>query len=399
MIQLGRKIKVLIIDDSALVRQVLSSILTTDPEIEILGASADPLFAEKHLKTENWPDVIVLDIEMPRMDGLTFLGKIMKEHPTPVVMCSALTEEGTEATMQALSAGAVEIITKPKIGLKDFLTDSGEMLIEAVKSASQARLSHLSGVSVRTPPAPKPAPRPAAPKPAAPKPAASSPPPKASPSIEIRPKLPTDAVLPLHKNSKIPLTGQKIIAIGASTGGTQAIEAVLKQLPLSVHGIVIVQHMPEKFTKAFADRLNNICQVNVKEAEDNDEIKPGHVLIAPGNYHMMVKRHGQSYRVAVVEGPLVNRHRPSVDVLFRSAANEAGPNALGVILTGMGDDGATGMLEMKEAGAQTIAQDESSCVVFGMPKEAIAKGGTNVILPLDKIPEIIARYEKSSLPL
>ncbi len=379
----NRKIKVLIIDDSALVRQVLSEILKTDPAIEIVGAAADPIFAEKYLKEPNYPDVIILDIEMPRMDGITFLRKLMSERPTPVVMCSALTEKGAEATIQALAAGAVDIITKPKLGVKNFLTDSGEILIGAVRSAAMARVGKLPGIQT----APQPAAAPAQAAPAT-QPTAAKP---VFPGLEIRPKLSTDAVLEKRKNHA-PIKTEKFIALGASTGGTQAIEDILKKLPKSVQGIVIVQHMPEKFTAAFADRLNNICDVEVKEAEDGDRIRPGRVLIAPGSHHMLVVRDGSQYRVKVIDGPLVNRHRPSVDVMFRSVANEAGPNAMGVILTGMGDDGALGMLEMKETGSYTIAQDETSCVVYGMPKEAVLKGGVSKELPLSSIPQEIIQY-------
>jgi len=383
---LNRKIKVLIVDDSALVRQVLSEILKTDPDIEIVGAAADPIFAEKYLKEPNYPDVIVLDIEMPRMDGITFLRKLMSEHPTPVVMCSSLTEKGAEATIQALAAGAVDIITKPKLGVKNFLTDSGEILIGAVRSAAMARVGKLHGIQT--------APRPASPPPAAPAQAAPAPPAKpVFPGLEIRPKLSADAVLEKRK-IHAPIKTEKFIALGASTGGTQAIEDILKKLPQSVQGIVIVQHMPEKFTTAFADRLNNICEVEVKEAEDGDRVVPGRVLIAPGSHHMLVVRDGSQFRVKVIDGPLVNRHRPSVDVLFRSVANEAGANAMGVILTGMGDDGALGMLEMKETGSFTIAQDEASCIVYGMPKEAVLKGGVSKELPLASIPQEIIQYSK-----
>ena len=348
-----KKIKVMLVDDSAVVRQVLQAILDEEPDIEVIGAASDPIFALDKL-SRAWPDVIVLDVEMPRMDGITFLKKIMAEHPTPVVICSTLTEKGAETSMQALAAGAVEIITKPKIGLKKFLQDSSHELVNAVRAAAQANVSRLGRGAV-----PASAPVPA--------------------------KLSADAILPADTSHAMAQTTERIVAIGTSTGGTQALEAVLTALPRVSPGIVIVQHMPEKFTALFAERLNGICQIEVREARNNDRVIPGLALIAPGGKHMLLKRSGAYYHVDVIDGPLVNRHRPSVDVLFRSVAKFAGKNALGIIMTGMGDDGARGLKEMFDAGASTVAQDEASCVVFGMPKEAIKLGAAKKIVPLNEI--------------
>ena len=353
----GKKIRVLIIDDSASVRQALTHVLEQDPEIEVMGAASDPFMAAKKIQ-EEIPDVITLDVEMPRMDGITFLRKIMSQKPIPVVMCSSLTEEGSETLMQALEAGAVDIILKPKIGAADHLAESSTRIREAVKGAAVARL----GQSRRST-------------------AASGP----------TAKLTADAVLPPPSGRAMAKTTEMVACIGASTGGTEALRALLERLPANSPGIVIVQHMPEKFTAAFAKRLNSLCEVEVKEAVHGDPVLRGHVLIAPGDRHMMLERQGARYHVAVREGPLVSRHRPSVDVLFRSAARAAGANAMGVILTGMGDDGARGMNEMHQAGAYTVAQDEASSIVFGMPKKAIAHGGVDRILPLDQIArEILA---------
>jgi two-component system chemotaxis response regulator CheB len=353
------KIKVMVVDDSAVVRQVAREILSKDPEIEFVGASSDPLFALEAMK-KVWPDVIVLDVEMPRMDGITFLRKLMAEHPTPVVICSTLTEKGAHTTMEALSAGAVSIITKPKTGLKQFLSDASSDMIGAVKAAAHANVKRL-----RSSPA----------------------------SLTPQPKLTVDAMLAAKTASSTAMsqTTDRVVAIGTSTGGTQALEAVLTSLPAVCAGMVVVQHMPEKFTAMFAQRLNTMCNVEVREAQNGDRVIPGRALIAPGGKHMMLKRSGAQYFVEVADGPLVNRHKPSVDVLFRSVAQIAGKNALGIIMTGMGDDGARGLKEMHDAGAQTVAEDESTCVVFGMPKEAIKLGGVEKIVPLDRIAgEIIA---------
>ncbi|HUX63696.1 chemotaxis response regulator protein-glutamate methylesterase [Sulfuricella sp.] len=346
------KINVLIVDDSAVVRQVLTALLEDDPAIHVLGAAADPIFAMERMRRQ-WPDVIVLDVEMPRMDGISFLKKIMAERPTPVVICSTLTEAGAETTMQALSAGAVSIVTKPKIGLKRFLEDSTSDIVGAVKAASHANVRRL-----------------AAPV----------------PQVKVTPKLSADAILPAGDSHALAQTTERIVAIGTSTGGTQALEVVLTALPRVCPGIVIVQHMPEKFTAAFAARLDSLCRIEVREAQNNDRVIPGRALIAPGGKHMLLKRSGAQYFVEVVDGPLVNRHRPSVDVLFRSVAKAAGKNAVGIIMTGMGDDGAAGLLEMRNANAYTIAQDEASCVVFGMPKEAIKRGAVEKAMPLSAIP-------------
>ena len=353
-------INVLIVDDSAVVRQVLTSQLDGVSGIHVMGSASDPLFAIKKMQ-QAWPDVIVLDIEMPRMDGITFLKKIMHEHPTPVVICSTLTEKGGELTMQALSAGAVDIITKPKAGLKGFLQDHKTMLVDAIKGAAAARMKKVQAGAI------------------------------ANAAMPPTPKLRADAVI---SSSHKPMseTTDRVIAIGTSTGGTQALEQVLTKLPRTAPGIVVVQHMPEQFTAAFAQRLDSICQVKVKEAENNERVMPGLVLIANGGKHMLLRRSGAQYRVELKDGPLVSRHRPSVDVLFRSVANSAGPNALGIMMTGMGDDGARGMKEMHDAGAYTAAQDEKTCVVYGMPKEAVKLGGVDKELPLDKIPELIMSH-------
>lgn len=354
-IEMGKKIRVLIVDDSASVRQTLTAVLSQDPDIEVMGAASDPFMAAKRIQ-EDIPDVITLDVEMPRMDGITFLRKLMAQHPIPVVMCSSLTETGSETLLQALEAGAVDIILKPKIGAADHLAESGMRIREVVKSAAHARIS-----GVRRPM------RSGA--------AASGP---AS-------KLTADAMLPPPTGRAMAKTTEMVVCVGASTGGTEALREMLEALPANAPGMVIVQHMPEKFTAAFAKRLNGLCEVEVKEAEDGDPVLRGHVLIAPGDKHMLLERQGARYHVSVKTGPLVSRHRPSVDVLFRSAARAAGANAMGVIMTGMGDDGARGMEEMKRAGAFNIAQDEATSVVFGMPKEAIAHGGVDKVVPLEQI--------------
>ena len=345
------KIRVLIVDDSAVVRQTLREVLESDPEIQVIAVAGDPFVAADRI-AEQIPDVITLDIEMPRMDGLTFLKKLMSQHPIPVVICSSLADEGAQSTFRAIEYGAVEIITKPKMGTKQFLEDSRIEICNAVKAAAQARLRSLK------------------------------------PSHTVEPKHNADCILSPATHAMAETT-EKVVAIGASTGGTEALKTVLEALPADTPGIVIVQHMPELFTRAFAQRLDSLCAITVKEAETNDTVIRGRALIAPGNHHMLLKRSGARYYVEIKEGPLVCRHRPSVDVLFRSAARYAGRNAVGVILTGMGDDGARGMLEMKQAGAVTIAQDEATCVVFGMPKEAIKLGGVDKILPLQSVARAI----------
>ncbi|AXE30665.1 chemotaxis response regulator protein-glutamate methylesterase [Chromobacterium phragmitis] len=356
-------IKVLIVDDSAVVRQVLSQVFTTATGIEVMDVANDPYMAMDKMKIQ-WPDVIVLDVEMPRMDGITFLKQLMASRPTPVVICSSLTQKGTDISMQALAAGAVEVIAKPVSGVKGFLEESSHQLVMAVRSAAAARMNRVRVM-----------------------PSASG----AGNPLETRPKLSADAILSAPTGSNVFATTERIIALGTSTGGTQALEVVLTQLPRTCPGLAIVQHMPEKFTRSFADRLNSLSQIEVKEAENGDRILPGRALIAPGGKHMMVKRSGAYYQVEVVDGPLVSRHKPSVDVLFRSAAKFAGKNALGIIMTGMGDDGAKGLKEMHDCGAKTIAQDEESCVVFGMPKEAIKLGAADEVMPLDMIAKAICR--------
>lgn len=354
-------IKVMIVDDSAVVRQVISGLLNAAPGITVTHAVANPLLAMERMKVQ-WPDVIVLDVEMPKMDGITFLRKLMVEHPTPVVICSSLTDRGAQTSVEALTAGAVAIITKPRLDLKQFLHDSADELVGAVRAAAGARVGRLAG---------RPSPSP-------------SPPPSPAP-LPVTVKLNADAILPPMDARPMTAATERVVAIGTSTGGTQALEEVLTSLPRAAPGIVVVQHMPEKFTAAFAARLDSVCAVRVKEAENNDRVQQGQVLIAPGGKHMLLRRSGTQYFVEVVDGPLVNRHRPSVDVLFRSAARAAGVNALGVIMTGMGDDGAAGMLEMHKAGARTVAQDEASCVVYGMPKEAVKRGGVEKSVPLNAI--------------
>lgn len=349
------KIRVLIVDDSAVVRQTMAEILSSDPQIEVFATAADPFIAADRIRAAI-PDVITLDVEMPRMDGITFLHKIMSQHPIPVVMCSSLTDMGSETALKALEYGAVEIIQKPRMGTKQFLEESRVRICDAVKAASQARVRLVS----------------------------------AKPRI-VAPKLTADVIMEKPNSRAMMQTTEKVVVVGASTGGTEALRAFLEVLPADSPGIVIVQHMPEGFTRAFSQRLDGICRVSVKEAENNDTVVRGRVLIAPGNHHLLLKRSGARYYVEVKDGPLVSRHRPSVDVLFRSAARYAGKNAVGVIMTGMGDDGAKGMLEMKEAGAKTIAQDEATSIVFGMPHEAIKLGGVDLVRPLDSIAREVVR--------
>ncbi|MBL0148923.1 MAG: chemotaxis response regulator protein-glutamate methylesterase [Ideonella sp.] len=333
-------VKAMIVDDSAVVRKHLSDLLTAGG-VEVVATASDPLFAWPKLQS-NPPDVLVLDVEMPRMDGISFLKKLMAEHPLPVVMCSTLTEKGSETTMQALAAGAVAFVTKPKLGLKDFLEDRSNGLVEAVKAAARANLR----------------------------------------AMPQRQSGPTSV---LSSPTAMAATTDRVIAFGLSTGGVQSLESVLRRLPRTLPGIVVVQHMPEKFTAAFASRLNTLCELDVAEARDGERVIAGRVLLAPGGRHMRLKRSGAQYVVEVTDGPLINHHRPSVDVLFRSVAQCAGRNAIGVIMTGMGDDGARGLREMHEAGAITAAQDEDSCVVFGMPREAIRLGAADTVLPLGGI--------------
>lgn len=355
-----KKIRVLVVDDSAVVRQTLTAILNTDSKIEVIGSASDPFFAAKKIAKEV-PDVITLDVEMPRMDGLTFLKKIMSQHPIPVVIISSLTEKGTETGMKALEYGAVEIITKPQMNTKEFIEESKIKICDAVKAAAQARVKRKAIKKVVK-------------------------------SIDVQPKYSADAILKPARDFSMIKTTELVVAVGASTGGTEALRVFLEGLPADVPGIMIVQHMPEHFTRSFAERLDSICKITVKEAQNGDTITRGKALIAPGNHHMLLKRSGARYFVEVRQGPLVNRHRPSVDVLFRSTARYAGKNAIGVIMTGMGDDGAKGLLEMKEAGAYTIAQDEKTCVVFGMPKEAIAIGAAAKVESLDNISNLVIQH-------
>ena len=352
----ANRIKVLVIDDSAVVRQVMTKILESDRTLEIIGVAADPIFAYERMKIQ-WPDVILLDVEMPRMDGITFLKKLMQERPTPVVICSTLTEAGAATTVEALSAGAVAVIAKPKIGLKQFLSESAQELTNAIRNAARVNVKRLAA-------------RPGA--------------------VPVPGKNSADVMLkaPARGNA-MSHTTEHVVALGTSTGGTQALQTVLASLPAVTPGIVIVQHMPPQFTAAFAARLDSLCEIDVREAKDNDRVIPGRALIAPGGKHMMLKRSGAQYYVEVKDGPPVNRHCPSVDVLFRSVAKCAGRNALGVIMTGMGDDGARGLKEMRDAGSHTVAQDEATCVVFGMPKEAIRLEAAVRVVPLEAIPNLI----------
>jgi len=342
----------------------MSEIINAQPDMEVCAAAQDPLFALKYMEKQ-WPDVITLDVEMPRMDGITFLKKIMKEHPTPVVMCSTLTEKGAETTMQAMSAGAIEIVTKPKMGVKGFLQESANEIVLAIKAASKAKLKrHVSNASVPVP--------------------------------DVKKKLNADAVLKSTPTAMVRTT-ERIIAIGTSTGGTSALEKLLTALPRVSPGIVVVQHMPGSFTRAFANRLNSICEVTVKEAVDGESLLSGHVYIAPGDQHMLIQRSGAVYKIVVKDGPLVSRHKPSVDVLFRSVAQVAGKNAMGIIMTGMGDDGANGLLEMKQAGSFTVAESEASCVVYGMPKEAVKKGAVDKVMHLNEFAPAIMDYYHAGL--
>lgn len=351
---MSKKIRVLVVDDSAVVRQTLEEILTSDPGIEVMAMAADPFIAAEKIRQEI-PDVITLDVEMPRMDGITFLQKIMSQHPIPVVICSSLAEAGSGTALKALEYGAVDIIQKPRMGTKQFLEESKIRICDAVRAAAVARPRRISKIH------------------------------------EVTPKLTADAIIAAPRTKAMMETTEKVVVVGASTGGTEAIQIFLTAMPADTPGIVIVQHMPEHFTKSFAARLNDLCRVTVKEAENNDTVIRGRALIAPGNFHTLLKRSGARYYVEVREGPLVSRHRPSVDVLFRSTARYAGKNAVGVIMTGMGDDGARGMEEMKGMEAYTIAQDEASCVVFGMPNEAIKRGAVDRIIPLEQIAATVLR--------
>lgn len=347
---MGERTRVLIIDDSAVVRKTLQMIVSSDPGLEVMGTAADPLIAAEKIK-EEVPDVITLDIEMPRMDGLTFLQKLMEQHPVPVVVISSLTGDGTSTALKAFEYGAVEVICKPASCVKDYLDESRVLICDALRAASMAKLARL----------------------------------KPQPVQAYSGVLPRE---PVSGGARAMLkTTEKVVAVGASTGGTEALRVFLSAMPLDSPGIVVVQHMPEKFTASFAERLDEVCAITVKEAEDGDTVIRGRALIAPGNRHMLLRRSGARYYVEIKDGPLVSRHRPSVDVLFRSVARYAGKNSVGVIMTGMGKDGAEGMADMKESGAHNIAQDKNTCVVYGMPNEAVKKDAVNEVLPLGKITE------------
>ena len=363
------KIQVLIVDDSASVRTTLSDIISADPDLEVMATASDPYVAVERIR-QQVPDVIFLDIELPRMDGLTFLRKIMSQRPIPVVICSSLAQAGTETLMQALEAGAVDVVAKPRVDTAQFLQESRMRICDAAKAAAQARMGGAQKFTL---------------------------PRRAPADLKVETKLTADAILPALSDSRrasviarLPTT-EPLVAIGASTGGTEALREILEALPATSPAILIVQHMPEKFTSAFARRLDTTCAIQVKEAEDGDLVQAGRALIAPGNLHMLLVRNGPRYSVRIADGPHVSRHRPSVDVLFRSTAQAAGKNAMGMLLTGMGDDGARGMLEMRQIGSLTIAQDEASSVVFGMPKEAIQRDAAVRVLPLGRMAgEIIA---------
>ena len=334
-----KRIRVLVVDDSALMRQMMGSLLARDPAIEIVGTASDAFVARDKIRTLQ-PDVLTLDIEMPKMDGLSFLERLMRAHPMPVVMVSSLTEAGCASAIRALELGAVDFVTKPKVNVRERLVDVAEEIVEKIKVAASA---------------------------------------------QVRRRLHTDSPPSARSTAASPRGTEHVIAVGASTGGTEALLQFLAALPADAPGVVVVQHMPEHFTSAFAARLDHLCTVRVKEAADGDRVLTGHVLIAPGNHHMRVVREGSSYVVRLSSEPLVNRHRPAVDVLFHSCAEQVKGAAVGVIMTGMGDDGARGLLAMREAGARTLAQNEETCVVFGMPKAAVELGAVHEVLPLSRL--------------
>ena len=346
------KIKVLIVDDSALIRSVMNEIIRSQPDMEVVGVAPDPIVARELIKKTN-PDVLTLDVEMPRMDGLDFLEKLMRLRPMPVVMVSSLTERGSEITLRALELGAVDFVTKPKLSIQSGMLEYAETIADKIRAAAKAR------VTART-------------------------------IAQTTAGAGTAQGLPLLRN---PLTSsEKLIIVGASTGGTEAIKEFLLQMPSDCPGILITQHMPEGFTRSFAKRLDNLCKITVREAEGGERVLPGHAFIAPGHSHLKLVRSGANYMTQLDQGPPVNRHRPSVDVLFESAAQCAGKNAVGVILTGMGKDGAAGMLTMRRAGAYNFAQDEASCVVFGMPREAVAIGAVHEVGALNALPGMVLNY-------
>ncbi|CAG9000374.1 MAG: Protein-glutamate methylesterase/protein-glutamine glutaminase [Candidatus Celerinatantimonas neptuna] len=350
-------IEVMVVDDSAVVRQVLTKVIDEQPDMEVQAVAGDPYIAADKLR-KRLPDVMILDVEMPRMDGLTFLRKLMSQHPMPVVVCSSLVGDQSDTHMKALEFGAVDIIAKPSLNTRDFFRESSVLITDAIRAAANAKVSKLVFHKV--------------------------------PSQ----KLSADAILSKGMPTAMSETTEKVIVIGASTGGTEAIRQILVSMPGDCPPIAVVQHMPEGFTRSFSKRLDSICRINVKEASNGDTLLPGHALIAPGNHHMLVKRSGARYYVEIKDGPLVSRHRPSVDVLFRSAARYVGPNAVATILTGMGDDGANGMKELRDAGGWTCGQDEASCIVYGMPKEAYLRGGICQQLPLQHIAAALLKYAK-----
>ncbi|MDG3087922.1 chemotaxis response regulator protein-glutamate methylesterase [Vibrio hannami] len=351
------RINVFVIDDSAVMRQLMSEAISKDGEVCLSGSAPDPLIARRKME-KNWPDVILLDIEMPKMDGITFLKQIMSERPTPVVICSTLTEKGAARSLEALSSGAVEVVNKPNTNLSGFLNSTGTReILDAIKAAGRAKVKKLKFLAENS----------------------------------YREKIAPDSVIE-PAESKVKVVTEQIIVIGASTGGTEAILSFLKNMPVKSPPIAIVQHMPEAFTSAFAQRLAISTPHSVMEAKNGAKMGQGCVYIAPGGKHLLIRRQGNGYFLEIKDGPLVSRHKPSVDVLFRSAAQSAGANAIGIILTGMGDDGAIGMLEMKRAGSMTFAECESSCVVFGMPKEAIAKGGVQKVYSLGSLPYQVQKY-------
>ena len=351
-------INVMVIDDSAVVRQVLGGLFQSTPDFTLAGAHSDPVFAQRAMAVR-WPDVIVLDIEMPRMDGITFLRWLMATRPTPVVVCSTLTTRGAPTTLEALQAGAFEVVEKPSAGVRDALQAQGRRLVEVVRDAAGANVGALARRGA------------------------------AAAAAALTPEQRAERQVRRAAGSALVQTTERIVAIGTSTGGTQALELLLSRLPLDCPGIVVVQHMPEQFTQAFADRLDQVCDIRVRQATEGERVLPGHALIAPGGRHLQVRRQGAYYHAVVKDGPPVSRHRPSVNVLFHSVAQAAGRNATGIIMTGMGDDGARGLLEMKQCGATTYAQDEASCVVFGMPREAIKLGAVDAVLPLERLGEAV----------
>jgi len=365
-----KTIRVLVVDHSAVARVIVSEQLRTDPSITVTAAVADPIFAMLSMKKQ-WPDVIVMELDLPRMDGLTFLRKIMAERPTPVVICSTLTAHGAPTTSELLAAGAIRVVNKPKGGMKQFFEDATADLIGAVKAASQAELGTVKAATL---------------------PSSGASRLRADPLVASAKVLTADVITAAPTPQAANPTTERIVALGTSMGGTQALERVLLALPSDCPGIAIVQHMPEQFMKAFAERLNDVSEIEVREAEHGEQLLPGHALIAPGGKHLMLKRRGRQYFAEVIDGPFVNRHRPSVDVLFRSIAKCAGSNALGIIMTGMGDDGAHGLLEMRQAGAATVAQDEASCVVFGMPKAAIELSAAERVMSLGHIAQAIMTW-------